>query len=399
MKLAMLLSCTCFEGFFGRVQRQTRESYLASYRHDWAWYYAQGLTENGVSPTLYIPALFEAGRYETDAGVAVRFLPIEAWYRPFEQAWLKRLLRQNRWSLYADERLNTIAFMASLRAALAEDQADVLYVQEHWSGRFDHLAHALELPVVSADHGGLPDRVVKAFKRSAFDRAALCYSQTDDERRVIESYGGRAMLAPNGCDVSLFCPDPSIVREKSVLTVTRLTNRQKRTSDLIRAMARLPDDWRLDVIGSGPDRAMLEGLAASLGLAARVRFHGLVSRTEVRDHLRRCGVYAMPSSNEAVALAALEAMACGSAVVLSRIRAFEQLVTDGLNGRLTPVGDVAALAGAISEAWERREALGQAAARTVAARYNARTLYARLAESLRRVCEPPEHLPDQLRCA
>jgi glycosyltransferase involved in cell wall biosynthesis len=41
----------------------------------------------------------------------------------------------------------------------------------------------------------------------------------------------------------------------------------------------------------------------------------------VREFLRRCGVYAMPSANEAVALAVLEAMACGAAVVLSQIRA------------------------------------------------------------------------------
>jgi glycosyltransferase involved in cell wall biosynthesis len=104
----------------------------------------------------------------------------------------------------------------------------------------------------------------------------------------------------------------------------------------------------------------------------------------------------MPSANEAVALAALEAMACGAAVVLSRIRAFEQLVTDGLNGRLVPVGDVEALAKALQDAWERRDALGPAASKTVAARYDARVLYARLAESLRHVSTGRA---EQLKCA
>jgi len=77
---------------------------------------------------------------------------------------------------------------------------------------------------------------------------------------------------------------------------------------------------------------------------------GLVGRSEVRDFFRRCGVYAMPSDNEAVALAALEAMACGAAVVLSQIRAFERLVTDGINGRLVSVGDVKGLAAGIMDA-------------------------------------------------
>jgi glycosyltransferase involved in cell wall biosynthesis len=383
MNVAMLLSCGSFEGFFGRVQGQSRQSYLESYRNDWSWYYARGLLENGINPTLYIPALYEAGKYETDAGLPVRFLPLDRWYRPFEQVGLKRLSRVTRWSLYAEERINTIAFMGSLREALIQDDMDLLYIQEYWSGRFDHIVQRVGLPVTGADHGGLSQGVVKLFKPSAFKKAVLCYGQTEDECRMIEKHGGRSKLQPNGCDVSEFFPDPAAQRSKTVLTVTRLTNKQKRTSDLIRAMADLPDEWSLDIVGTGPDKPMLEGLAADLDLSSRIRFRGFVGRAEVRDFFRRCGVYAMPSANEAVALAALEAMACGAAVVLSKIRAFEQLVSDGVNGRLVVVGDVKGLAAAIMNAWDLRESLGQAASETVQTRYNKHVLYSQLAESLR----------------
>ncbi len=378
----MLLSCSSFEGFFGRIQGQTRSSYLKSYRNDWAWYYARGLLENGVTPLIYIPAKREAGLHETDAGIAVRFLPLHASYKFMEQVWLKRASRLTRWSLYVDERLNAMAFMGSLREALIADKIDLLYVQEYWSGRFDHLVHRVGLPVAAADHGGVWSGVVKVFKRDAFKKAGLCYSQTDDECGIVRRYGGRSKLQPNGCNVSEFFPDPAAKRGKSVLTVTRLTNKQKRTSDLIRAMAELPEEWSLDIVGTGPDKDMLQKLAGDLGLSERVRFHGFRGRSEVRDFLRRCGVYAMPSANEAVALAVLEAMACGAAVVLSRIRAFEQLVTDGANGRLVPVGDVKGLAAGILDAWEQRERLGQAATETVRRRYDTRILYSELAESL-----------------
>jgi glycosyltransferase involved in cell wall biosynthesis len=383
MNVAMLLSCSSFEGFFGWIQGQSRQSYLESYRNDWAWYYARGLLENRITPTLYIPALREAGKYHTDVGVPVRFLPLERWYGLFEQIWIKRLCRATRWSLYAEERINTIAFMRSLREALAQDNIDLLYIQEFWSGRFDHIVNAVNLPITGADHGGVSNGVVKLFKPRAFEKAALCYGQTENECRIIETYGGRSKLQPNGCDVSEFFPDPTTQRSKTVLTVTRLTNKQKRTSDLIRAVAELPEEWSLDIVGTGPHRGMLERLAADLNLSSRVRFHGFVGRAEVRDFLRRCGVYAMPSANEAVALAALEAMACGAAVVLSRIRAFEQLVTDGINGRLVPVGDVKGLAAGIVNAWEHRESFGQSASETVRTRYNTRVLYSQLAESLR----------------
>jgi hypothetical protein len=143
MNVAMLLSCSSFEGFFGWIQGQSRQSYLESYRNDWAWYYARGLLENRINPTIYIPALREAGKYQTDVGVPVRFLPLDRWYGLFEQIWIKRLCRATRWSLYAEERINTIAFMRSLREALAQDNIDLLYIQ--------HIVNAVSLPITGAD--------------------------------------------------------------------------------------------------------------------------------------------------------------------------------------------------------------------------------------------------------
>jgi glycosyltransferase involved in cell wall biosynthesis len=383
MNIAMLLSCVSFERFYGRVQGQSRQSYLESYRNDWAWYYGRGLLENGIRPLLYIPALYESGKYDTDTGIAVRFLPLARWFRPMDELSLTRLSRATNLSLYASEIMNAVAFIGPLREALHEDNIDLLYVQEYWSGRFDYVVRALDLPVVGADHGGLAEAGFKLFKRRALEKAALCYGQTENECGMIERFGGRSKLQPNGCDVSEFFPDPAVARGKTVLTVTRLTNKQKRTSDLIRAMAEIPEEWTLDIVGTGPDRNMLESLAADLGLSSRVRFHGFLGRAEVRDLYRRCGVYAMPSFNEGLAVAALEAMACGAAVVFTKIRGFETLVTDGQNGRLVPIGDVKALAAAIIDAWERRDSLGTAASDTVRRRFNKSKLYAELAESLR----------------
>lgn len=386
MNVAMLLSCGSFEGFFGKVLGQSRQSYLESYRNDWSWYYGRGLVENGIRPLFYIPALYESGKYDTDARIAVRFLPLARWFRPLEELSLTRLSRATRWSLYAGEVVNALAFMEPLKEALREDKIDLLYVQEYWSGRFDYIARALDVPVVGADHGGVSQGVVKLFKRGALEKAVLCYGQTENECKTIEKFGGRSKLLPNGCDVSEFFPDPTEKRGKTVLTVTRLTNKQKRTSDLVRAMAELPEEWSLDIVGTGPDRQMLERLVTDLGLSSRVRFHGFVGRAGVRDYFRRCGVYAMPSHNEAVALAALEAMACGAAVVFTRIRGFEGLVTDGFNGRLVSVGDVKGLAAAIIDAWENRDAFGKAASDTVRTNYNKSLLYSDLGKSLRDCC-------------
>ena len=381
MTVAMLLSCDSFESFFGHVLKLDRERYIAGYRNDWSWYYARGLLNNGIKPILYIPSLNDSGLYETDAGISVRFLPLAGWYKPL--AGLRRAMRATRWSLYFQERVNAMAFMSPLKDALAADGASLLYSQEYWNGRFDHLVSRVGVPMSAADHGGLADGVVKWFKRGAMRRASALYGQTLDECRLVEKFGGRAILHPNSCDTDQFCPDPAAVRSKTILTVARLTDKQKRTSDLIRAMTLLDSDWKLDIVGTGPDQEMLTSLAAELGISYRVRFHGFQSRDAVRTFVRQCGVYAMPSANEGVCLALLEAMACGAAVVASRIRAFTPLVTNGVNGQLVPVGDPKALAEAINLAWQNHAALGQAAVETVKARYDSKTLFARLAASIR----------------
>ena len=336
---------------------------------------------------LYLPSLNGRGLHETETGTSIRFLPMPWWYRPLAK--LRRACRATRWSLYAQERLNAAAFAPALKRAMREDGAGALYLQEYWGGRFDRLAGRVGVPVVAQDHGGLARGVVKWFKRKSFARAAELYAQTDDEVRTVARYGKAARLQPNGIDASFFRPPPPDAppRAKTVLTVARLTDKQKRTSDLIRATARLDDSWSLDVAGTGPDRATLEKLAADLGVSGRVRFLGFVGKDRVRSLLQTCGVYAMPSANEGLPLAIMEAMACGAACVVSRIRAFDGVIDDGENGLTAPVADPPALAAAINKAWAGRDALGRAAVETVANRFDAKALYRRLADTLRAAAE------------
>ena len=89
-------------------------------------------------------------------------------------------------------------------------------------------------------------------------------------------------------------------------------------------------------------------------------------------------------------IAVLEAMGCGAAVVATRIRAFEAMVVDGASGLLVPVGDPAALATAIGQAWDRRDTLGPAAADRAAQHFDTRRLYRQLAGRLRAAAGLPD---------
>jgi phosphatidylinositol alpha-1,6-mannosyltransferase len=142
-------------------------------------------------------------------------------------------------------------------------------------------------------------------------------------------------------------PDPFL------LIVGRMApgERYKGHDDLLAALARLAGSHPalgLVIAGEGGDRARLEALAASLGVAARVRFTGFVSAATLAELYRRCAAFVMPSSGEGFGLVYLEAMREGKPCVARADSAAAEIVEDGVTGRLVAPGP-GALAAAIDE--------------------------------------------------
>ena len=384
LRVALLMSAESFEGFVEGALGIGRDEYLEDYRNDFSWDYARALRAQGVDLLIYWPSWQHSGAHVTSDGYTVRFLPAGRLYRG---VWGRLpVLRRTPPGRYLAEVAHAAGLMPELRRAMAEDRAELLYVQEYWSGRFDLLALRLGRPVAGADHGGTARRQLKLLKRRAFARAAFVTSQSREERGIVARWGAEAVLMPNAVDERFWTPDPEAVDAgaPSVLTVARLDDEQKRISDLIAALVRLPPAWHLDVVGTGDDEAMLRAVAGELGVEQRVRFRGFVAdRRVLRDLYRRCAAFALPSSREATTIAVLESMACGAPPVVSTIPAFDELITDGVNGLRVRVGDPDALAQAVQAAFRRRAELGAEARRTVEARYGSENLGRRLGELMR----------------
>jgi len=98
-------------------------------------------------------------------------------------------------------------------------------------------------------------------------------------------------------------------------------------------------------VGDGPLRSELERRAAVLGLDGAVAFLGL--RRDVAEIVALCDVVVLPSLNEGMGKAAVEAFAAGRPVVGSRISGIQDVITDGQTGLLVPPADPEALARAI----------------------------------------------------
>src|SRR5215475_12616413 len=152
---------------------------------------------------------------------------------------------------------------------------------------------------------------------------------------------------PNGVDLAIFRPGPDIPDNGPlhVICVARLIDR-KGQNHLIEAVKRLTDvgvGVILSLIGTGDLQRDYEDQALRLRIPDRIRFVGYVPRDEINRYYRAAHVFALPSYNEGMSVAALEAMAAGLPLVVTRTGGTDELVEEGVNGYSFEWGDIEAL--------------------------------------------------------
>jgi glycosyltransferase involved in cell wall biosynthesis len=108
-------------------------------------------------------------------------------------------------------------------------------------------------------------------------------------------------------------------------------------------------DLRLDIAGSGDYRGELVTLAARLGLAEAVTFHGFVSEARKLALLRSAWANVFPSPKEGWGITVVEAAACGTPSLASDSPGLRDSVRHGETGFLVPHGNVDLLAGRMLE--------------------------------------------------
>jgi glycosyltransferase involved in cell wall biosynthesis len=133
--------------------------------------------------------------------------------------------------------------------------------------------------------------------------------------------------------------------ERVIGSISRLV-KNKGLEDLLKAVSNLKGKEKLLIVGDGPLRGKLTGLAMELGIQDRVVFTG--HQKEVLPFLLAMDIFVMPSLSESMPFALMEAMAAGRAVISTDVGGVKELVKDGENGLLVPAGDPDKLCDAVS---------------------------------------------------
>lgn len=131
-----------------------------------------------------------------------------------------------------------------------------------------------------------------------------------------------------------------------LIAVGRLVAR-KGFDHLLRSLAGLPPRVRLEVIGDGPLSESLQNLASELGVADRVRWPGFLDRPTILRQMARADCFVLSSLHEGLGIVVQQAMFSGLPVVATDNGGQTDLITDGENGLLVPVGDPEAITSAV----------------------------------------------------
>ena len=245
----------------------------------------------------------------------------------------------------------------SRHAGLVHAMALTCYRAAGFAGRFLRIPRICHLGFPPA-----PGELAWSF-RFGPEVVVACYDgQSRDVAADVRAVrpGCRVVAIPNGIDTRVYRPAPVNWdthqqlrgRASHVVLITGHLSDVKGYPTFLRAAARivaqLPECAFLalggETTGPGP-LARYQQLAADLGLGDRVRFLGF--RSDVADVLRAADIVVLPSLDEGLPLAVLEAMACAKPVVATPVGGVPEAVIDQVTGLLVPPNEPDRLASAV----------------------------------------------------
>jgi L-malate glycosyltransferase len=282
-----------------------------------------------------------------------------------------------------------------LAQLINERRADVLVAVNEYSMMYAHFAQRLarrRIPVVVTFHTtlvpSLKERLKNRLQRIFFGLSDMLVYISEGQAAYWRSRGVRARaecVIHNGVDTDFF----SIGQAEAMRGAARrqmglhdsdyvvgLSGRfwpEKNHTQLVDAVVQLKAEGvpvKAVLVGGGPSQAAVQEYVRARGLSDAVIFAG--EQKDVRPYIAAFDVGVLCSTMETFSVAALEIMAMGRPVVLSELGGAREMVFEGRNGFLFPVGDTSAFVGHLRSLYDhaRRSAMGSKARQIVVERFS-----------------------------
>jgi glycosyltransferase involved in cell wall biosynthesis len=221
--------------------------------------------------------------------------------------------------------------------------------------------------------------------RGVLERAALLLTLSGQWQEALKRIAPGAIVQtlPNAVPLHEVPPRAAADAPLRILFAGRIGAR-KGAFELLQAFARLAPKFpsaTLVCAGDG-EGAELRQLAARLGVADRLECPGWLKPEQMAGELQRASIFALPSHQEGVPMALLEAMSRSLPVLTTPVGGIPEVVENDRNGLLVTPGDVDAIEAALErllQSSDERERLGAAARETIAERFSLDATIERLA--------------------
>ena len=312
------------------------------------------LQKNGLEIIVLAPHCKGARRFEIMNGMKIYrfpyFYPAKYQKLAYGGGILPSLKRSNLAKIQVP-----LLFLSELFYAMRiirKEKIDVIH--SHWiipSGLIGViLKSVLRKPIIVTIHGSdailLNGKVQNIYKfiLSSCDICTVVSTAIKNQVLNLGVVWKKTKVIPMGVDDSIFNPNMKYNIKKSynveghylILFVGRLSE-EKGVAYLIEAMPEILKEIpniSLMIIGDGPEKNNLEELVKRLNLAKNIIFRGWIPNKDLNKVYRNADIFVLPSLREGLPVVLLEAMACGTPVVASKVGGIPDIIKNGENGFL-----------------------------------------------------------------
>jgi glycosyltransferase involved in cell wall biosynthesis len=217
------------------------------------------------------------------------------------------------------------------------DGVAIALVAKHFNLPFTITARGTDLNLIPQYN--LPKKLICWAAKKADHCITVCAAL----KEVLLGFGiedKKITVMRNGVNLSLFTPEIDRVALRDKLNFTRTTLisvgyliERKGHHFIIESMQSLPD-IDLVIIGDGPWESKLKELAKHYGVSERIKFTGSLPQEQVAQYFKAGDIAMLASSREGWANVLLEAMACGTAVVATKVWGTPEVVAEKVAGVL-----------------------------------------------------------------